>query len=68
MTISAYQISSVIKTYTNNMKVKAVTTEKDSAKKVYNYEDTVTISEEAMKKMLYDRIEEQMTGRLKRYE
>ena len=50
------------------MKVKAVTTEKDATKKVFNYEDNVTISEEAMKKMLYDRIEEQMTGRLKRYE
>jgi len=68
MTISPHQISSVIKTYTNNMKVKAVTTEKDATKKVFNYEDNVTISEEAMKKMLYDRIEEQMTGRLKRYE
>ncbi len=68
MTISPYQISSVIKTYTNNMKVKAVTTEKDATKKIFNYEDNVTISEEAMKKMLYDRIEEQMTGRLKRYE
>ncbi len=68
MTISPYQISSVIKTYTNNMKIKAVTTEKDVTKKIFNYEDNVTISEEAMKKMLYDRIEEQMTGRLKRYE
>ncbi len=62
MTISDYQISSVIKTYMKSMKVKAGQTEKN-----FDYvarEDEVNISREGMKKMLYDRIGEQMTEKL----
>ena len=62
MTISDYQISSVIKTYMKSMKVKAGQTEKN-----LDYvarEDEVNISREGMKKMLYDRIGEQMTEKL----
>jgi len=66
MTISDYQISSVIRTYMKNMKVRVGQTEKgrDSLLK----EDEVNISKEAMKKMLYDRIGEQMTEKLKKYD
>jgi hypothetical protein len=62
MTISDYQISSVIKTYMKSMKVRAGQTEKN-----LDYvarEDEVNISREGMKKMLYDRIGEQMTEKL----
>jgi hypothetical protein len=68
MTISDYQISSVIKTYMKNMKVKAKCVEKEPANSNIMHEDNVMISEEGMKKMLYDRIGEQVTERLKRYE
>ncbi len=66
MTISDYQISSVIRTYMKNMKVRVGQTEKgrDGLFK----EDEVNISKEAMKKMLYDRIGEQMTEKLKKYD
>jgi hypothetical protein len=68
MTISDYQISSVIKTYMKNMKVKAKCVEKEPANDGVIHEDNVMISEEGIKKMLFDRIGEQMTERLKRYE
>ncbi|MCX5813456.1 MAG: hypothetical protein NT178_13080 [Proteobacteria bacterium] len=68
MTISNYQISSVIKTYMRNMKVKAKCVEEEPTNGSPIHEDNVMISEEGMKKMLYDRIGEQMTERLKRYE
>lgn len=66
MTISDYQISNVIRTYMKNMKVKMGQSEKgcDSLLK----EDEVNISKEAMKKMLYDRIGEQVTEKLKKYD
>lgn len=62
MTISDYQISSVIKTYMKSMKVKAGQTEKNPDYAMR--EDEVNISREGMKKMLYDRIGEQMTEKL----
>jgi hypothetical protein len=62
MTISDYQISSVIKTYMKSMKVKAGQTEKNLD--YVTREDEVNISREGMKKMLYDRIGEQMTEKL----
>ena len=68
MTISDYQISSVIKTYMKNMKVKAKCQDKESAYLNNINEDNVMISEEGMKKMLFDRIGEQMTEKLRRYE
>ena len=66
MTISDYQISSVIRTYMKNMKVRVGQVEKS-----YDYapkEDEVSISREGMKKMIYDRIGEQMTEKLKKYD
>jgi hypothetical protein len=69
MTIANYQISSVIKTYMKNMKVKAKCVEKEEpANGGPIHDDNVMISEEGIKKMLFDRIGEQMTERLKRYE
>jgi hypothetical protein len=68
MSISDYQISSVIKTYMKNMKVKAKSVEKEPSNGSVKREDNVMISEEAMKKMLFSRIGEQMTERLKRHE
>ncbi len=66
MTISDYQISSVIRTYMKSMKVRAGQTEKNRDQ--FMREDEVNISREAMKKMMYDRIGEQMTEKLKKYD
>jgi len=67
MTISDFQINSVIKTYMRNMKSRAGHTyEKmpcESAR-----EDSVTISDEGMKRVLFERIGEKMTERLRRHE
>ena len=68
MVISDYQISSVIKTYMKNMKVRAKSTEKDPANNNGTQEDNVLISEEGIKRMLFNRIGEQMTERLKKHE
>ncbi len=66
MTISDYQISSVIRTYMKSMKVRVGQAENNPDPFVR--EDEVNISREAMKKMLYDRIGEQMTEKLKKYD
>jgi hypothetical protein len=66
MTISDYQISSVIRTYMKSMKVRVSQTEKNPD--YFAREDEVNISREAMKKMMYDRIGEQMTEKLKKYD
>ncbi|HNS14515.1 MAG TPA: hypothetical protein PKM08_04210 [Syntrophorhabdaceae bacterium] len=66
MTISDYQISNVIRTYMKNMKVKVrqVDNEPDTVAR----NDEVVISKEGMKRMLFERIEEQMTEKLRKYE
>jgi hypothetical protein len=66
MTISDYQISSVIRTYMKSMKVRVGQAEKNTDP--FMGQDEVNISTEAMKKMLYDRIGEQMTEKLKKYD
>ena len=66
MTISDYQISSVIRTYMKNMKVRMNRTGSESD--VENREDEVNISREGMKKMMYDRIGEHVTEKLKRHD
>ncbi len=66
MTISDYQISSVIRTYMKSMKGRVGQTGKNRDHSMR--EDEVNISREAMKKMLYDRIGEQMTEKLKKYD
>ncbi|MBP6942169.1 MAG: hypothetical protein KBB65_10390 [Syntrophorhabdaceae bacterium] len=66
MTISDYQISNVIRTYMKNMKVKVrqVDNEPDTVAR----NDEVVISKEGMKRMLFERIEEQMTEKIRKYE
>ncbi len=66
MTISDYQISSVIRTYMKNMKVRMNRPGNDQ--EIDNREDEVAISKEGMKRMLFERIEEQMTEKLRKYE
>lgn len=66
MTISDYQINSVIKTYMRNMKTRMSPAEKSFQESLP--EDTVTISDEGMKKMLFERIGEKMTERLRRHD
>ncbi len=66
MTISDYQITAVIRLYMNHMKMKAKPKEKtnlDSPR-----EDRVIISEEAMKKALFERIGDKMAEMAKKYE
>lgn len=66
MTISDYQISSVIKTYVKNMRIRAKSIEPDV--QAEQREDAVVISEEGMKRLLFERIGEQVTERLRRYD
>ncbi|MHB8110152.1 MAG: hypothetical protein ACYDHW_08980 [Syntrophorhabdaceae bacterium] len=66
MTISDYQISSVIRTYMKNMKVRMAQPGNDHDGE--NREDEVNISREGMKRMLYDRIGEHVTEKLKRHD
>ncbi|OPY66503.1 MAG: hypothetical protein A4E57_02764 [Syntrophorhabdaceae bacterium PtaU1.Bin034] len=65
MTISDYQINNVIRTYVRNMKSRMDTAEKGHEEAG---EDKVLISEEGMKKMLFERIGEKMTERLRKHD
>jgi hypothetical protein len=67
MTISDYQINSVIKTYMRNMKSRMGQAERTSYESAAA-EDRVMVSEEGMRKMLFERIEEKMMERLKRHD
>jgi hypothetical protein len=66
MTISDYQISSVIRNYVKNMrgKLDAGCIEGDDREP----EDRTMTSEEGMKRMVFERIGEKMTERLKKHE
>jgi hypothetical protein len=66
MTITDHQISSVIRTYMKSMKVRAGQTEKN--RDDFMREDEASISKEAVKKMIYNRIGERVTEKLKKYE
>ena len=66
MTVSDYQINSVIKTYMKNMKIKMG--RRNSADDASTREDSVIISEEGMKRALFDRIGKKMTERLRRHD
>jgi len=66
MTVSDYQINSVIKTYMKNMKSRMKCAEKSWHESTP--EDRVLISEEGMKRMLFERIGEKMTERLRRHD
>jgi ribosomal protein S20 len=66
MTITNNQISSVIRTYMKSMKVRVGQTEKNCDD--FMKEDEANISKEAVKKMIYNRIGERVTEKLKKYE
>jgi len=66
MTISDYQVGSVIKTYMKIMKAKVK--EKEDAPTQKLKDEVVAISQEGIKKVLYDRISEQMVERSKKYD
>lgn len=69
MTISDFQISSVVKTYMRNMKSRVGESFDEKVSHETVPEDKVMISEEGMKRILFERIGEKMTERLtKRYE
>ncbi|HOJ43630.1 MAG TPA: hypothetical protein PK800_05885 [Syntrophorhabdaceae bacterium] len=67
MTISDFQINSVIKSYTKHMKFKVKIAEKDQLLNNINNEDRVLISEDG-KRMLLERIGENMADRLRRHD
>jgi len=66
MAISDYQTGSVIKNYMKNMKVKVKDREDGPTQEPKD--DLVAISQEGMKKILYERIGEQMTEKLKKHD
>jgi hypothetical protein len=66
MAISDYQTGSVIKNYMKNMKVKVKDREDGLTQEPKD--DLVAISQEGMKKILYERIGEQMTEKLKKHD
>ncbi len=66
MTVSDYQINSVIKTYMKNMKIRMG--HGDNACETPPEEDNVAISEEGMKRVFFERIGENMTQRLRRHD
>lgn len=66
MTISDYQISSVIRNYVKNMRGK-LDAGYDQAEE-HEAEDRAAISEDGMKRMVFERIGEKMTERLKKHE
>ncbi len=66
MTISDYQINNVIRTYVKNMKSRVSLA--DSVPKEMNEEDRISISEEGMRRMLFERIGEKMTERLRKHD
>jgi hypothetical protein len=67
MTISDFQISSVIKTYMRNMKSRAGQVGERTLSEA-NPEDKVMISDEGMKRILFERIGEKMSERLRRHD
>ncbi len=66
MTVSDYQINSVIKTYMKYMKIRMG--HGDNGCELPPEEDNVIISEEGMKRVLFERIGENMTQRLRRHD
>jgi hypothetical protein len=65
VTISNYQVNSVIKTYVKNMKTRVRTHDPEVQPEARD--DSVQISEEGMKRMLFERIGEQVNEKLRRY-
>jgi hypothetical protein len=66
VTISDFQINNVIRTYMRNMKVKVLPVEQDPQREAK--EDQVQISEDGMKRMLFERMEDNLTERLRKHD
>jgi hypothetical protein len=66
MSVFDYQINNVIKTYMKNMKNRMTHLEKGNEGPSEN--DNVIISDEGMKRVLFERIGERMTERLRRHD
>jgi hypothetical protein len=66
MTISDYQIGSVVKTYMKNLRVKLK--EKEDGLIQKPTDDEVLVSQEGMRKVLYDRINVQIVERSKKHD
>jgi hypothetical protein len=66
MTISDYQISNVIRTYVKNLKTRMDKGERSHPDTIPA--DNVAISAEGMKRILFERIGEKMTERLRRHD
>jgi hypothetical protein len=66
MTVLHYQANSVIRTYMKYMKTSV---DRMGDKRVLEpRKDVVVISEEGMRRMFFERVGEQMTDRLKKYD
>ncbi len=65
MTISDYHISSVIKTYVKNMRWKVDGNQRKAEEG--RTEDQIIISEDGMKRMVFERIDERMAEKLKKH-
>jgi hypothetical protein len=63
MTISDFQIGSVIRTYVRNMRTPVRNTGKSSGRE--HQDDMVALSDEGIKKMMFERISEQIVEGLK---
>ncbi len=66
MTITDHQINSVIKTYMKSMKIKTACRDKNTDDLMRK--DEMNISREAVKKVIYNRIGERVTEKLKKNE
>jgi hypothetical protein len=67
MNVSDFQINSVIKTYMRNMKSRVGQTGERFSPE-HTEEDKVAISDEGMKRILFERIGESMTERLRKHD
>jgi ribosomal protein S20 len=66
MTVSDFQVKSVIRTYLKNVKSDAKETGRESVKKLER--DAVIISEDGMKKVLLEKNSEEMSERLRKHD
>jgi hypothetical protein len=65
MSLSDYQVDTVIKAYLRNMTIRASSV--NDAPDVDTPEDRVVLSEKAMKKMFFKRIRKNMTQKFQRH-
>ncbi|MCS7281174.1 MAG: hypothetical protein NZ583_06075 [Desulfobacterota bacterium] len=66
MTITDLRITAIIRTYVKHMKIRPKSQEKVTTPEVS--EDRVVISEEAMKKVLFERIGAKVANKARRHE